>query len=51
MTKERSIVLGVVIFLIFTGLLVTGTTDGVFLASAIGFFGLCIAYTHWCGRL
>jgi hypothetical protein len=51
MTKDRTIVLGVVAFLVVGSLLDAGATDGVFVAAAIGFFMLCIAYTEWCGRL
>ena len=51
MTKDRTVVLGVVAFLTIGGLLDAGATDGVFIAAAIGFFILCIAYTEWCGRL
>ena len=51
MTKDRSIVLGVVAILVFVGLLLAGQTDGVFIAASIGFFTLCIAYAEWCGRL
>jgi hypothetical protein len=51
MNKDRSIVLGVVAFLVVGSLLDAGLTDGVFIAAAIGFFALCIAYTEWCGRL
>jgi hypothetical protein len=51
MTKDRSIVLGIVTLLLIVGLLASGMTDGVFIAASIAFFGLCIAYTEWCGRL
>ncbi len=51
MTKERSIVLGLVTLLVVGILLAAGLTDGVFIAAAVGFFALCIAYTDWCGRL
>ena len=51
MTKDRTIVLGVVAFLVVGSLLDAGATDGVYIAAAIGFFTLCIAYTKWCGRL
>jgi hypothetical protein len=51
MTKDRTIVLGVVALLVFAGLLAAGATDGVFVVAAVGFFALCIAYTEWCGRL
>jgi hypothetical protein len=51
MTKDRSIVLGVIALLVFAGLLAAGVTDGVFIVAGIAFFALCIAYTEWCGRL
>jgi hypothetical protein len=51
MTKDRTIVLGVVAVLVVAGLLAAGATDGVFIAASIAFFALCIAYTEWCGRL
>jgi hypothetical protein len=49
--KERTIVGGVVITLIFVIAVATKSTDIVFPAASIAFFAICIAYAEWCERL
>ncbi len=51
MNKERTFVTCLVSFLVLGTLLFTGLTDGVFIAAAVGFFLLCIAYAAWCEKI
>jgi hypothetical protein len=50
--KERTIA-GVIVSLIaLIGVIVASrSTDVIFITSAVGFFGICIAYAEWCERL
>jgi succinate-acetate transporter protein len=49
--KEKTFVGGLVSFLIIGSLLATKSTDAIYVAVAILFFLLCIAYMEGCGRL
>jgi succinate-acetate transporter protein len=49
--KERTLVGGLVSFLILGSLLATKSMDAIFVAVTIIFFLLCIAYAEGCGRL
>jgi hypothetical protein len=51
MTKERRFLACLVVFLIVGTLLDIDAADGIFIAAAVGFFLLCIAYAEWCARL
>jgi hypothetical protein len=49
--KEKTIV-GIIVGLLALAIAIgTKSTDLVFVAVAVGFFALCIAYVEWCGRL
>jgi len=49
--KERTLVGGLVAFLMIGGLLATKSMDAIFVAITVGFFLLCIAYAEGCERL
>jgi hypothetical protein len=51
MNKEKAFVTGFVGFLIIGSLIATRSTDGIYVACAVGFFLICIAYAEWCERL
>lgn len=51
MNKERVIVTAIVGLLIVGGLIAAKATDGIFVATSIAFFLLCIAYAEGCERL
>jgi len=51
MNKERAFITGLVSFLIIGSLIATQSTDAIYVATAIGFFLICIAYAEWCERL
>lgn len=51
MNKERAFITGLVGFLIIGSLIATQSTDAIYVAAAIGFFLVCIAYAEWCERL
>jgi hypothetical protein len=49
--KERTIVTSAVALLVIVAVLVTRNTDVIFVAVAIAFFGICIAYAEGCEKL
>jgi hypothetical protein len=49
--KERTLVTGAVALLVAAVGLATRTTDVIYIAASIAFFGICIAYAEWCERL
>ena len=49
--KERTIVITMVALLACVGVLASGNTDVIYVAVAIAFFGLCIAYAEGCEKL
>jgi hypothetical protein len=50
--KERNVVISVVLLLASVGLVaITRSTDVIYVAVTLVFFGLCIAYAEWCERL
>lgn len=49
--KERMFVGGLIAFVILAILIVTKSTDAIFVAVSVGFFLLCFAYAEGCGRL
>jgi hypothetical protein len=49
--KERTIVTSIVCLLIATAVLLAGNTDVIYVAVAVLFFVICLAYAEWCERL
>jgi NADH:ubiquinone oxidoreductase subunit 6 (subunit J) len=49
--KERTFIACLVTFLILGSLVATMSTDAIYVAVALGFFALCIAYAEGCSRL
>ena len=49
--KSKAFLTGLVAFLIMGSLIATQSTDGFFVAAAIAFFLLCLAYAEGCERL
>jgi uncharacterized Tic20 family protein len=50
--KERNIIISVILILASLGLIaITRSTDVIYVAVGLAFFGLCIAYAEWCEQL
>ena len=49
--KERTIVASAVALLVIVSVLFARNTDVIFVAVAIAFFGICIAYAEGCEKL
>jgi hypothetical protein len=49
--KERAVVGAVVALLVMGVIVATFSTDLIYIAAAVFFFALCIAYAEWCERL
>lgn len=49
--KKQAIVGGIVAVMPIAVMITTRNMDVIFVAGAIAFFGLCIAYAEGCGRL
>jgi hypothetical protein len=49
--KERTIVTSAAALLVIGAVLVTRNTDVIYVAVAVLFFIICIAYAEWCERL
>jgi hypothetical protein len=49
--KPKILLTGLIALLIFGGLIATGSTDGYYVAAAIGSFLLCALYAEGCARL